>query len=74
MGATKGNIMIDNLQLELSLSRPSSPRRAGRNRVREDRARWWFAEMRRVVRGAVNRAPVPPARPRQECLAFARLT
>ena len=36
-----------------------------RRQTRMQRAKWWFGQMRRVVREAVDWPPTPPGRPEQ---------
>lgn len=57
-------------QMELSLER-QSPRKPSVVRQRRfNKARWWFAQMHRVVDEALDIRANPPARPEQADLSF----
>jgi hypothetical protein len=58
-------------QMELGLN--GKPRRLARQarRQRRQRAQWWFAQMRRVVQGAMEWRPESQGRPAQVYLELA---
>jgi hypothetical protein len=53
--------MMNTDQLELGFQGAALPRR----QQQINRARWWFAQMRRAVDSALDWQPAPPARPEQ---------
>ena len=58
-------------QLEIALPQPQNCTRRHARQLRQNRARWWFAQMRRVVDEAAAWAPAPAARPLQAKLPLA---
>ncbi len=57
-------------QLELGLNNARLVANSLNHRQRRvNRAKWWFAQMRRAVDKAVDWQPAPPARPEQTWLA-----
>ena len=61
-------------QLEIVLSKPLNCTRRHARQQRQNRARWWFAQMRRVVDEAAEWAPTPDSRPLQAKLPLAGTT
>lgn len=55
-------------QLELGFDPATALRGPGAGERRLKRAAWWFQQMHRVVNGALDWRPAPPARPRQDWL------
>jgi len=58
-------------QLEIVLPKPQDCTRRHARQQRQSRARWWFAQMRRVVDEAADWAPAPASRPQQTNLPLA---
>jgi hypothetical protein len=57
-------------QMELSLERQSLRKPPVVRQRRFNRARWWFAQMHRVVDEALDVRSTPPTRPEQANLSF----
>ena len=66
--------MLERKQLELRLdkrtARASRMERQLLKERRQQRAQWWFKQMRRVVDLAMAWQPAPPARPEQVYMAL----
>jgi len=58
-------MIMNNEQLELSLSKHNQPHSARRSAPRRTRAAWWFSQMRQIVDRAMDWESAPPARPEQ---------
>jgi hypothetical protein len=60
---------IDQMELRLEAKTRRFARQAAQRR--QQRAQWWFGQMRRTVNAAMEWRPAPPARPARDCLELA---
>jgi hypothetical protein len=58
-------------QLEMTFEGAGKSSSLDRRQRRQNRAHWWFAQMRRVVNQALDWKPVPAARAEQGYLSLA---
>jgi len=63
--------MMNTNQMQLGLKAKQLRATARQKQQRQQRAQWWFAQMRRVVDTALEWKPSESGRPEQVCLSLA---